>query len=212
MKTRPTLTLGAFKKDDKEIKLSKVTMDKLAKLAAIPTKPNDKKDVVAAQAATPNKAKGENNNKATDSVIKIKKIEAQKPNQPKAKKAGFNKENHYAVMKYLQKNYPKCFPDKPPFVPLAIGIHNQLVAIEGFPFSKTKLRQFFANYTRTKNYLTSLVVGDDRIGLDGMPTSKVTKEETKNIKQTDSKKSKQVTTQKSLEEKTNSANVTTGAA
>ena len=212
MKTRPTLTLGAFKKDDKEIKLSKVTMDKLAKLAAIPTKPNDKKDVVAAQAATPNKAKGENNNKATDSATKTKKIEAQKPNQPKAKKAGFNKENHYAVMKYLQKNYPKCFPDKPPFVPLAIGIHNQLVAIEGFPFSKTKLRQFFANYTRTKNYLTSLVVGDDRIGLDGMPTSKVTKEETKNIKQTDSKKSKQVTTQKSLEEKTNSANVNTGAA
>jgi len=212
MKTRPTLTLGAFKKDDKEIKLSKVTMDKLAKLAAIPTKPNDKKDVVAAQAATPNKAKGENNNKATDSATKTKKIEAQKPNQPKAKKAGFNKENHYAVMKYLQKNYPKCFPDKPPFVPLAIGIHNQLVAIEGFPFSKTKLRQFFANYTRTKNYLTSLVVGDDRIGLDGMPTSKVTKEETKNIKQTDSKKSKQVNTQKSLEEKTNSANVTTGAA
>ena len=212
MKTRTTLTLGAFKKDDKEIKLSKVTMDKLAKLAAIPTKPNDKKDVVAAQAATPNKAKGENNNKATDSTTKTKKIEAQKPNQPKAKKAGFNKENHYAVMKYLQKNYPKCFPDKPPFVPLAIGIHNQLVAIEGFPFSKTKLRQFFANYTRTKNYLTSLVVGDDRIGLDGMPTSKVTKEETKNIKQTDSKKSKQVTTQKSLKEKTNSANVNTGAA
>jgi len=212
MKTRPTLTLGAFKKDDKEIKLSKVTMDKLAKLAAIPTKPNDKKDVVAAQAATPNKAKGENNNKATDSATKTKKIEAQKPNQPKAKKAGFNKENHYAVMKYLQKNYPKCFPDKPPFVPLAIGIHNQLVAIEGFPFSKTKLRQFFANYTRTKNYLASLVVGNDRIGLDGMPTSKVTKEETKNIKQTDSKKSKQVTTQKSLEEKTNSANVNTGAA
>ena len=115
-------------------------------------------------------------------------------------------------MKYLQKNYPKCFPDKPPFVPLAIGIRNQLVAIEGFPFSKTKLRQFFANYTRTKNYLASLVVGNDRIGLDGMPTSKVTKEETKNIKQTDSKKSKQVTTQKSLEEKTNSANVNTGAA
>ena len=68
------------------------------------------------------------------------------------------------------------------------------------------------NYTRTKNYLASLVVGNDRIGLDGMPTSKVTKEETKNIKQTDSKKSKQVNTQKSLEEKTNSANVTTGAA
>ena len=212
MKTRPTLTLGAFKKDDKEIKLSKVTMDKLAKLAAIPTKPNDKKDVVAAQAATQNKVKGDNNNKATDSATKIKKIEAQKPNQPKAKKAGFNKENHYAVMKYLQKNYPKCFPDKPPFVPLAIGIHNQLIAIEGFPFSKTKLRQFFANYTRTKNYLSSLVVGNDRIALDGMPTSKVTKEETKNIKQTDSKKSKQVTTQKSLEEKTNSANVNTGAA
>lgn len=100
-------------------------------------------------------------------------------------------------MKYLQKNYPKCFPDKPPFVPLAIGIRNQLVAIEGFPFSKTKLRQFFANYTRTKKYLSSLVVGDDRIGLDGMPTSKVTKEETKNIKQKDDKKSKQVNTQKS---------------
>lgn len=212
MKTRPTLTLGAFKKDDKEIKLSKVTMDKLAKLAAISTKPTDKKDVATAQAATQNKEKSENNNKATNSATKTKKIEAQKPNQPKAKKAGFNKENHYAVMKYLQKNYPKCFPDKPPFVPLAIGIHNQLVAIEGFPFSKTKLRQFFANYTRTKNYLASLVVGDDRIGLDGMPTSKVTKEEIKNIKQTDSKKSKQVNTQKSLEEKTNSANVNTGAA
>jgi hypothetical protein len=212
MNTRPTLTLGAFKKDDKEIILSKVTMDKLAKLAAISTKPTDKKDLVTAQAATQNKVKGDSNNKSSDSSTKIKKIEAQKPNQPKAKKAGFNKENHYAVMKYLQKNYPKCFPDKPPFVPLAIGIHNQLIAIEGFPFSKTKLRQFFANYTRTKNYLASLVVGDDRIGLDGVVTSKVTKEETQNIKQTDNKKSKQITTQKSLEEKTNSANVNTGAA
>ena len=212
MNTRPTLTLGAFKKNDKEITLSKVTMDKLAKLAAISTKPTDKKDLVTAQAATQNKVKDDNNNKAIDSSTKTKKIEAQKPNQPKAKKAGFNKENHYAVMKYLQKNYPKCFPDKPPFVPLAIGIHNQLIAIEGFPFSKTKLRQFFANYTRTKNYLASLVVGDDRIGLDGVVTSKVTKEETQNIKQTDNKKSKQITTQKSLEEKTNSANVNTGAA
>ena len=182
MKTRPTLTLGAFKKDDKEIKLSKVTMDKLAKLASIPTKPNDKKDVVAAQAATPNKAKGENNNKTTDSATKTKKIEAQKPTPPQAKKAGFNKEDHYAVIKYLQKNYPKCSPDKPPFLPLAIGIHHQLLATEDFPFSKTKVRSFFANYTRTKKYRSILVVGNDRVDLNGAPTSKVTKDETTNIK------------------------------
>ena len=67
MNTRPTLTLGAFKKDDKEIILSKVTMDKLAKLAAISTKPTDKKDLVTAQAATQNKVKGDSNNKSSDS-------------------------------------------------------------------------------------------------------------------------------------------------
>jgi hypothetical protein len=40
MNTRPTLTLGAFKKEDKEIKLSKVTMDKLAKLSHLWCQPS----------------------------------------------------------------------------------------------------------------------------------------------------------------------------
>lgn len=76
--------------------------------------------------------------------------------------------------------------------PLAIGIHNQLFSIEDVPFSKTKIRRFLSSYTRTKKYLSNIVVGNDRIGLDDVPTSKVLEEEVKNIKRkSDNKKTEQ---------------------
>jgi len=183
MSKKSTLTLGVFKKDDQENKLSKDTEAKLARLAAIPTKTTQKQNIAIKQASiAPDMTKRNQNNKTAEAPAKPKEGKAQQSNKPQAKKAGFNKEDHYAVMKYLQKHYPKCFPDKPPLLPLAIGIHHQLLATEDFPFSKTKVRRFFANYTRTKKYLSSIIVGADRVGLDGVPTSKVMEEEKKDIK------------------------------
>ncbi len=183
MNKKSTLTLDTFKKDKQENQLSKDTEAKLARLAAIPAKTIQKQDVAIKQASVaPGVAKNDQNNKAAEAPAKLKEDKAQQSNKPQAKKASFNKEDHYAVMKYLQKHYPKCFPDEPPLLPLAIGIHHQLLATKDFPFSKTKIRRFFANYTRTKKYLSSIIVGADRVGLDGVPTSKVTKEETKDIK------------------------------
>jgi len=184
MNKKSILTLGAFQKDNQESNLSKGAEEKLAKLAEKPVQTTQKQNIATVQASTTqDKAKSDNKNKPTPAaeLKPIQKAEAQKSNTPQAKKYLFNKEEHYAVMKYLQKHYPKCFPDKPPLLPLAIGIHNQLFVLEDLPFSKTNIRRFFTNYTRTKKYRNSLVVGADRIGLDGASTSKVMKEETKDI-------------------------------
>ena len=121
-----------------------------------------------------------------------------KSNNDKVKKQSLiSDEGYLAILKYMQEHYPKCFPSEAPPLPLALGIHNQLLAIKDIPFSKTKIRRFLASYTRNKKYLSSLVIGNDRYGLDGIQTSKVLEAEVKNIKRKSDKNPKKLREQKS---------------
>jgi len=206
MSKGPSSTLAA--------KISEDTKARLQELAAKALQTKQKQSVKNTEKITASQDKTQNNkhnttsnkdNKKIAKPDKVQKINTQSPNKPQPKKFAFSKEDYYAILKYMQEHYPKCFTTPPS--PLAIGIHNLLFAIEDMPFSKTKTRRFFASYTRTKKYLSSLVVGNDRIGLDGMPTSKVIAEEVKNIKHkgiNNNKTPKQPGEQQKLEQSANS--------
>lgn len=88
--------------------------------------------------------------------------------------------DYKAILKYLQKNYPKCFNIKR-IKPLEVGIRKKLIAIEEKPFSNFKLRKFLKAYTSTERYKKSLRVGASRVSLTGEKTSKVLKEEVKKV-------------------------------
>jgi len=106
--------------------------------------------------------------------------DSSKKDRPKFSKHGkklLNDREYRSILEYMQNHYPKCFPAVAPLVPLAIGIHRQIFNIENLPFSRLKIRGFFKKYTQIKNYRKRLVIGNDRFGLDGTPTSQVLKEE-----------------------------------
>lgn len=91
----------------------------------------------------------------------------------------------------MQEHYPKCFPPDASPQPLALGIHNQLLAIEDLPFSKTKMRKFLTRYTSSKDYCKALIVGNNRVDLTGYPTSKISEEEAKNVKRKNRQRTEQ---------------------
>lgn len=93
--------------------------------------------------------------------------------KPLVKKMIIAKEDYSAILGYLQTNYPKCFLAKKKPLPLAVGIHKQILAIAELPFTKSKIRKFLRGYTRGKNYQRSLVVEQPRYNLDGSIASKV---------------------------------------
>ena len=94
------------------------------------------------------------------------------------------------ILQYMQKHYPKCFPTNQPYVPLAVGIHYQLLAIVNMPFSKMQVRRFLKRYVCHRDYRKCLIVGADRIGLDGKPSSKVLEEEMNSVKWQEKKQAK----------------------
>lgn len=112
------------------------------------------------------------------------------------KKLHINNENYNLVFSYLNKNYPECFPSKSEPVPLAIGIHHQIRAIEDLPFSKSKIFKFLARYAKNALYREQLVAGKNRINLDGSVSSQVSEEEALQTKKllTKSKTNKVTTT------------------
>lgn len=80
--------------------------------------------------------------------------------------------NYLKILEYLQTHYPKTFPAAPqPPVPLAIGIHEQLLerGIQGF--SRTATRKFLARYVRTIEYRNSSKTIKKRYNLDGSVAS-----------------------------------------
>jgi len=192
MKNKPTLTLGTFKKSNEVIKLSK---DVTARLQELTTKPMKNVANISPTTFIQDKAKDSQDNKKITSLAK-----EQISNKSKTK--GFrllSKEDYQVVLNYMQKYYPKCFPDNASPLPLAIGIREQLFAIEDTPFTKTKIRKFLTIYTRTYQYLNNIVVGNDRFNFDGTPATKIPKEEIYIFKpKTDNKKSNQQTKQKKI--------------
>ena len=100
-------------------------------------------------------------------------------------------EEYLAMLEYLQKTYPKCFSarDTHP-LPLALGIHKQLLASEELPFAKVKIRRFLKRYTRSKEYRKNLIIGSPRVGLQGNQIGVVTEEEINRAKWRESKEGK----------------------
>ena len=85
-----------------------------------------------------------------------------------------------AVIELLAERWPACF-----FVyeqhrrPLKIGIRDDiLAAIDEIAVSKRGLRRAMRSYVGNEVYCSRLVVGAERIGLDGQPAGIVTREQT----------------------------------
>ena len=92
-------------------------------------------------------------------------------------------EEYLAILEYLQKTYPKCFPvSNTPLLPLAVGIHKQLLASEELPFAKVKIRRFLKRYTRSKEYRRNLIIESPRVDLQGNQIGIVTEEEVNRAK------------------------------
>ena len=165
----PTLT--AIISDD--------TKARLQKLAAKPINNSKTQNVEASdvqQATKQYSTECSEDNKTITTHLKEQQTEAQEPSKSQSRKFISHKD-YCAMLKHMQEHYSKCFTTPPS--PLAIGIHNQIFVIKDMPFSKTKLRRLLARYTRTRKYFDNLIVGNDRLALDGTPTSKVLAEEVK---------------------------------
>ena len=148
MKNRPILSLSSFKKK-----------------ADIVDQPNATEPIAPQQ--TP----------VSDIQENLQKKEAPKKIHKAPKQRYISDENYNLIYAYFNKNYPICFPDKKSPVPLAIGIHNQIRAIEDLRFSKSKIFKFLARYAKNALYREQLVAGNNRLNLDGSVSSQVSEEE-----------------------------------
>jgi hypothetical protein len=170
--TRPILTLGSFKKNDSDhvvtnskltLALSKQQPQEANKANALPVIPAVKKNPapkVGKEVAILN----------TNPTISDQEQEVAKKSQPKS---FINNEDYQLILGYMREHYPKCFPTTAIPLPLAIGIHEQLFAIPDLPFSKMKIRKFLGKYTKSYNYRQQLIIGNDRMHLDGSIGSKI---------------------------------------
>jgi hypothetical protein len=133
--------------------------------------------------------------------------EVQKKEKPQKaskipKQVRISDENFNLVYSYFNKNYPECFPSKSEPVPLAIGIHHQIRTIEDLPFSKSKIFKFLARYAKNALYREQLVVGNNRINLDGSVSSQVSEDEALQTKELLTKSNtNKVTTTKAKKER-----------
>ncbi len=85
-------------------------------------------------------------------------------------------ELYIKVLRHMQDKYPKCF-SKPP-KPLAIGILKDVLAErQALEITRGQLQQFFHRYCGKDQYKQALVVGAERMDLEGNARSTVTEKE-----------------------------------
>jgi len=85
-------------------------------------------------------------------------------------------ELYLKVLRHLQEKYPKCF-SKPP-KPLAIGILKDVLAErQALEITRGQLQQFFKRYCWKDQYKQALVVGAERVDLEGNLRSTVIEKE-----------------------------------
>ncbi len=85
-------------------------------------------------------------------------------------------ELYIKILRHLQDKYPKCF-SKPP-KPLAIGILKDVLAErQALEITRGQLQQFFKRYCWKDQYKQALVVGAERVDLEGNVRSTVTEKE-----------------------------------
>ena len=112
-----------------------------------------------------------------DQSSQPKKAEKDPKTNNKAKKQFLiSDEDYFAIISYMQENFPKCFTGKN-ILPLALGIHNQIFALNDLQFSRRKIRQFLRRYTNSKEYRKTLIAGNERYDLHGQPTTKILEDE-----------------------------------
>lgn len=120
---------------------------------------------------------GKQNSSSTNSPNKNLKINTVKTGQstPQADIL-LTPQEYSSILEHLQTTYPKCFVPVNP-LPLAVGIHKQLLLSTGLPFAKVKIRRFLKRYTRSKEYRRNLIIRSPRIDLQGNQVGVVTEEE-----------------------------------
>lgn len=117
------------------------------------------------------------------------KSQKQKIEPPRKQMLSF--ELYLKVLRHMQEKYPKCF-SKPP-KPLAIGILKDVLAErQALEITRGQLQQFFHRYCGKDQYKEVLVVGAERVDLEGNVRSTVTEKEVVFLKgqETTSKNSK----------------------
>lgn len=108
------------------------------------------------------------------SGISLSKTKKERIKPPRKQMLSF--ELYIKVLRHLQGKYPKCF-SKPP-KPLAIGILKDVLAErEVLEITRGQLQQFFHRYCGKDQYKQALVVGAERVDLEGNVKSTVTEKE-----------------------------------
>jgi sRNA-binding protein len=108
------------------------------------------------------------------------KSQKQKIEPPRKQILSF--ELYLKVLRHMQEKYPKCF-SKPP-KPLAIGILKDVLAeCQALEITRGQLQQFFHRYCGKDQYKEVLVVGAERVDLEGNARSTVTEKEVAFLKE-----------------------------
>lgn len=87
------------------------------------------------------------------------------PAQPLAEKKALRQEPVQPVLEKLYELYPKLFGAE--FVPLKLGIFQDLLARHPEHFERARLKAALAVHTRSARYLQSIAAGKPRYSLDG---------------------------------------------
>ncbi|WP_367364666.1 ProQ/FINO family protein [Candidatus Tisiphia endosymbiont of Nedyus quadrimaculatus] len=115
-------------------------------------------------------------NNHTNITSKEKNTQIQLKARPKIL---LSKDEYTNILNLLQTTYPKCFTTPP--TPLAIGIHKELLLLEQEYLPKTKIRKFLRIYCRNINYRKAIILGSNRVNLNGTVVGTIT--ENKPLKQ-----------------------------
>jgi len=85
-----------------------------------------------------------------------------------------NRAANQAALQQLCEAYPEVF-NRDNVRPLKIGIQEDLIADE--KLARNRIKRALASYVRNPAYLKALVVGAERVGIDGQASGSVTEEE-----------------------------------
>ena len=108
------------------------------------------------------------------------KSQKQKIEPPKKRVLSF--ELYIKVLRHMQEKYPNCFSKTPKA--LAIGILKDVLAErQALEITRGELQQFFHRYCGKDQYKEALVVGAERVDLEGNVRSTVTEKEVAFLKE-----------------------------
>lgn len=110
--------------------------------------------------------------KSTNESIVVNQTE--KTPEAKNRNRAKNRAANQAALAQLCETYPDVF-SRDNVRPLKVGIQEDLIADE--KLARNRIKRALASYVRSPQYLRSLQVGADRIGLDGAASGQVSEEE-----------------------------------